>query len=236
MEIISKLREDMQLNSSEENIETTKRYFKKSEQIKVCGLKSAQVRALAKKHMVKIPGCAKKELFDYCEILFSSGVMEESFVACDWLRINKKHFLPEDFKIFEFWVDNYINNWASCDSICSWVTGEFILMYPEFVEELKIWAKSDNKWMKRAAAVSLVLPVRRGQQLDRVFEIADILLLDKDDMVQKGYGWMLKVAGDHIQKEVFDYVVKNKAVMPRTALRYAIEKMPQDLRKEEMKK
>ena len=90
--------------------------------------------------------------------------------------------------------------------------------------------------MKRAAAVSLIIPAKNGMFLKDVFEIADILLTDSDDLVQKGYGWMLKVASQPHQKEVFRYVMKNKAKMPRTALRYAIEKMPKILKKKAMAK
>ena len=56
-------------------------------------------------------------------------------------------------------------------------------------------------------------------------------MMDEDDLVQKGYGWMLKVAANNWQKDVFDFVVKHKNRMPRTALRYAIEKMPKNMRK-----
>jgi len=62
------------------------------------------------------------------------------------------------------------------------------------------------------------------------------LLLDGDDLVQKGYGWLLKEESRLHTKEVFDYVVKNRRVMPRTALRYAIELMPKTLKAEAMKK
>ena len=109
-------------------------------------------------------------------------------------------------------------------------------MYPEFLSRLKKFAKSENRWTKRAAAVSLIIPARRGKFLKEILEIADIILLDKDDMVQKGYGWLLKVASQTYQKEVFDYVMKNKNVMPRTALRYAIEKMPKELKVRAMEK
>jgi 3-methyladenine DNA glycosylase AlkD len=67
-------------------------------------------------------------------------------------------------------------------------------MYPEFIEELKKFAVSENRWMRRAAAVSLIIPARKGMFLDDIFRISDILLEDKDDLVQKGYGWMLKAA------------------------------------------
>lgn len=63
-----------------------------------------------------------------------------------------------------------------------------------------------------------------------------MLLVDEDEMVQKGYGWLLKEESRKHQKEVFDYVLKNKSVMPRTALRYAIELMPKELKAAAMKK
>ncbi len=101
---------------------------------------------------------------------------------------------------------------------------------------LKTWALSDNRWVRRAAAVTLILPARKGNFLNEVFEISDILLKDRDDLVQKGYGWMLKEASKPHRQEVFEYVMKNKKEMPRTALRYAIEKMPEDLRAKAMEK
>jgi 3-methyladenine DNA glycosylase AlkD len=82
--------------------------------------------------------------------------------------------------------------------------------------------------------VTLILPARQGLFLEEAFAISDILLLDKDDMVQKGYGWLLKEASKKNQENVFDFVMSRKADMPRTALRYAIEKMPSDMKKKAM--
>ena len=90
--------------------------------------------------------------------------------------------------------------------------------------------------MRRAAAVSLIVPARKGYFITEILDIATILLKDEDDMVQKGYGWMLKAASQSHQHHVFDFVMSKKAMMPRTALRYAIEKMPEDLKKKTMKK
>jgi 3-methyladenine DNA glycosylase AlkD len=109
-------------------------------------------------------------------------------------------------------------------------------MYPEFVPELKKWALSDNRWVRRAAAVTFIIPARKGKFLSDIIEIADILLMDQDDLVQKGYGWMLKAASEAHQNEIFNYVISKKSVMPRTALRYAIEKMPSDLKATAMQK
>jgi 3-methyladenine DNA glycosylase AlkD len=236
MIILEDLRDEMDLLATEENRLIGLRYFKNHEKINICGIKSAEVHALAKKYYKVISTYSKDEIFDLSEKLFSSGVMEESFIASSWLKKIASRFELSDFGFFEEWVDFYICNWASCDSFCSQVTGEFILRFPNLAPSLKLWAKSENIWMKRASAVSLILPLRRSQHFEIAYEIADILLIDSDDMVQKGYGWMLKVASQKRQTEVFEYVMKNKHLMPRTALRYAIEKMPVDLKAAAMKK
>ena len=90
--------------------------------------------------------------------------------------------------------------------------------------------------MRRAAAVTLIIPSKNGKFLKDIFEIADLLLTDREDLVQKGYGWLLKAACQKHESEVFHYVMSNKQVMPRTALRYSIEKMPSELKKRAMAK
>ena len=72
--------------------------------------------------------------------------------------------------------------------------------------------------------------------MEKVLEIADKLLEDEDDLVRKGYGWMLKETSNVYPKEVFNYVMRQKDKMPRVSLRYAIEKMPKSWKQEAMKK
>jgi len=226
--IIKKIRQELKDNSDERNRKSSQNFFK--EKIKTYGVKSATVSKISKDHFKFIKDKTKIEIFDLCDQLWQSGYIEESFIACNWSYALRKDYEPRDFKIFEKWINSYITNWASCDTFCTHTVGGFLEMYPEYLPELKKWAKSKNRWMRRAAAVSFILPARRGKFLKDILEIADILLLDEDDLVQKGYGWMLKVASQSHQKEIFDYVLKKKNVMPRTALRYAIEKMPSELR------
>jgi hypothetical protein len=85
-------------------------------------------------------------------------------------------------------------------------------------------------------AVSLIIPARKGRFHKQCLEIAGILLQDEDDLVQKGYGWLLKTASEYDQELIYDFVMKNKSDMPRTALRYAIEKMPEERRKKAMER
>ncbi len=231
--VIKKVRSDLRKNVDKKTKDGSQRFFK--EKVKVYGVKSSIVGKIADSSFNNIKDLTKKEIFDLCEELFKSGYCEESFIASSWTYKCAKDFKPSDFKIFVRWINKYIDNWAKCDTFCNHTVGEFIEMYPQFVQDLKKLSLSKNRWVKRASAVSLIIPAKRGKYLRDIFDIANRLLLDPDDMVQKGYGWMLKEASRLHRKEVFDYVIKNKKQMPRTSLRYAIEKMPINMKEDAMK-
>ncbi|WP_406670668.1 DNA alkylation repair protein [Methanolobus sp. ZRKC4] len=232
--IISQIRKDLEQNADEKTKISSARFFK--EETKSYGVKTAIVTKMSKQYFKSISSESKEDIFALCEELLSSDYNEEAFIALKWADYLNPHYEPKDFAVFERWIGEYINNWAKCDTLCNHAVGTFIDMYPEYIESLKTWTASDNRWYRRAAAVTLILPARRGDYLDDVLEIADLLLTDEDDLVRKGYGWMLKEASREHQQEIFDYVMQNKKVMPCTALRYAIEKMPKDLRTKAMEK
>lgn len=233
-EIVARLEKELEKMSDAKLQQTSQRFFKES--IKTYGTKTGDIVKLGKTYFKEIKDLKKKEVFELCESLWQSGYLEETFIACEWSYNMHKQFEEKDIQTFERWIDKYITNWASCDTFCNHTVGEFMMMYPQYISTLKTWAKSKTRWMKRASAVSLIIPARKGMFLNDIFEIADTLLLDSDDMVQKGYGWMLKVASQSHEKEVFDYVMDHKSNMPRTALRYAIEKMPKELKVQAMAK
>ena len=183
--IIENLRQELIKNANEKTRLSGERFFK--EDVKLYGIKSADVSRISKEHYKNITDKSKSHIFSLCNELWKSGYMEESFVACNWAYDVRKHYEPDDFDIFEKWVSTYVGNWASCDTLCNHTVGTFVEMYPEYLSGLKKWAQSKNRWVKRASAVSLILPARRGKFLEDIFIIADILHSDKDDMVQKGY-------------------------------------------------
>jgi len=247
--ILKQIRQKLLDNINTKNLALSDRFFKEGEAAKVYGVKIAEVHKIAKTIFQQIKDYPKEKVFELCERLWKSGYFEEAVIACVWSESQQKEFKPADFSVFERWLNNYVSNWADCDTLCNHTIGSFVMMYPDYITELKKWAKSPNRWVRRGSAVSLIIPARKGLFLNDMLEIADILLTDKDDLVQKGYGWMLKAASmsetfvkgsDETKKQhldaVFNYVIKNKDIMPRTALRYAIEKMPNDLKTEAMKK
>jgi 3-methyladenine DNA glycosylase AlkD len=229
------LNQEIKGQEKPENLINYQRFFKEPLKEPV-GLKTAILRKISDKGYKTIKDMPAPKILALCDQLLASRVRYMRFFAFDWAGRISKQYRPQDFKQFESWLNSYVDDWASCDSLCTGPIGNLLLTFPGLTTKTKKWAKSKNRWLRRAAAVSLIVPARKGLLLDEVFATADSLLLDSDDMVQKGYGWMLKEAGNRHQRDVFNYVMKHKDKMPRTALRYAIEKLPPPMRRQAMSK
>jgi len=236
--VIRDIRRELKSRADKQYKKGNKRFFK--EKYIDYGVRTPIVRSLAKKYFKKIEGSSKKYIFSLSEELLKSNYNEEATVAIQWSANFKNEFEKKDFAVFERWLKKYIKNWGKTDDFCLHLIHPLIEQYPELIKNIKSWTHSSNRWLRRASAVSFINT--SGQfyttkhNLEDIFEVAKILLKDKDDLVQKGYGWMLKSASVYNQREVFNFVMKNKKEMPRTALRYAIEKMPKKLKKQAMKK
>ena len=231
--LIKNIRQDLLNNVDKDYKKNSQSFFK--EKIDNLGVRIPIVRKIAQKHYSEISKLDKKEVWSICEELLKNQD-EFKFIAFDWVFRQKDNFSESDFFVFENWYKKYVNNWATCDDFCGHSLGYLIYKFPELSAKTKKWSFSKNRWFRRASAVVLIYSLRRNKLLSKAFEIADILLEDSEDLVQKAYGWMLKEATRQREKEIFQYVMRNKNKMPRTALRYAIEKMPDKLRKQAMTK
>jgi 3-methyladenine DNA glycosylase AlkD len=121
-----------------------------------------------------------------------------------------------------------INNWDIVDASCRDIVGEYVLQHPGKADILRKLATSADIWERRIAIVS-TWQLIRAKRLDLTFEIAEMLLSDKHDLIHKAVGWMLREAGKRDETQLRSFLVKHKSAMPRTALRYAIERFsPKD--------
>jgi 3-methyladenine DNA glycosylase AlkD len=175
-------------------------------------------------------------IFDLCEDLLESRDGRERAVAFQWAFQARKYYHTGDFARFERWLDQYVDGWGSCDDFCTHAFGDLIFKFPAHIRTVKTWPNSKNRWFRRGAAVVMIYGIRREHRFKDAFEIADLLLMDEEDLVQKGYGWMLKEISKKDPQPVFKFVMQRKDRIPRTALRYAIEKLEPDLRRQAMKK
>jgi len=231
--IIKNIYQELASQVDKEYYKISKAFFK--EKIDILGVRTPIVRKISSKYYPEIKNLEKKEVWNICEKLL---VLEDEFkmIAFDWAFRQKKFLTEKDFPVLEKWCKKHVSNWSTCDDFCTHALGFLIFKFEKLAAQTGEWAYSKNRWLRRASAVVLIYSLRRDKYLNKAFQIADILLEDPDDLVQKGYGWMLKEAAKTQEKKIFEYVIKNKHKMQRTALRYAIEKMPIKFKKEAMQK
>ncbi len=208
--------------------------FFKGDPVKFLGVRTPHVRAISAKAFKALKGADKREVWALCDRLLASGYGEERTVAFDWAWRLRKKLEPSDFKVFERWLARHCADWAGVDDLSCHALGYLLYEFPGLLPRLTAWRRSSKWHLRRASAVCLIYSVRRKKKLGPALKTADALLMDEHDLVQKGYGWLLKEATRHYPKIVFEYVLKHNARMPRTALRYAIEKLPAGWRKRAM--
>ncbi len=203
-----------------------RRYFR--EPIESHGLTSQQSKDIARKYYPELRGNLEKAMSLTGELL-SRRNLSYSSVTLRMLERFSRQLEPSHFQIFDGWVE-YLTNWATTDHLGTKIIAEAVKKDPSLVERLLDWTGSDNRWRRRAAAVSLVPLARRGEMLGHVFRVADRLMTDGDDMVQKGVGWMLKEASKRHPEEVRAYLLRWREESPSLILRYASEKLPKGMK------
>jgi 3-methyladenine DNA glycosylase AlkD len=150
----------------------------------------------------------------------------------------KKADLREREQIFQFYLEaldeGRINNWDIVDSSAEFIVGEHLLSRPK--ELLFTLAKSDDVWHRRVAVLASFQFIKNGDP-KVTLELAEMLLGDTHDLIQKAVGWMLREVGKRIDRRpLLSFLDKHAKIMPRTMLRYAIEHLPPDQRKKYMQK
>ena len=173
-------------------------------------------------------------LQDIAELL-RSPIHEHRFTALEILVARYEKGSSEDrCRIFDFFLNNTacINNWDLVDTSAPYILGAHLADRPRDV--LYTLARSPNVWERRIAIVSTAAFIRLGQ-LDDTFAIAALLLRDAHDLIHKAVGWMLREAGKQSEPALLRFLKQNYAAIPRTALRYAIERFPERRRKQILK-
>jgi 3-methyladenine DNA glycosylase AlkD len=233
-ELVAELRRELRRHADERYRQAVMRFFR--EPISLYGVRTPDAKRISREFFARVKDLPKEDVFEICELLHAGTKYEDHSVPFTWVDRLSSRLEPSDFPMLERWLKKHVSNWAACDTLCTGALGSFMLRFPQFLPKARMWAKSSNRWQRRASAVVMIVPNRQGKCVDEAFAIADVLLEDRDDMVQKGYGWMLKEIANREQRRVFDFVMARRDRMPRTALRYAIEKMPASLKKRAMAK
>ena len=207
------------------------RYFKES--ISSYGWPAGDLRDLAAEmHELVRVGWTLKDAVDLCEILLPNAYIEAKSLATLILLRYRREFGRPLFALIQTWLArDYCDNWASVDLLCPDGVGALLERHPDLVPKIKTWTVHPNRWVKRAAAVSFIKLARRGKCLDAAYRIAARLLPVEADLIEKANGWLLREAGKTDMVRLERFLLQKKSRIPRTTLRYAIERFPESRRR-----
>jgi 3-methyladenine DNA glycosylase AlkD len=164
-------------------------------------------------------------LLDVADQLFSGRVLEEKIAAVFLLEKMDAQHGDREFKMFESWLAR-ISSWADHDALVHDLIAPMIAAKPSRAKIVFRWAKSRDRWHRRAACVALIRGTRAKMFFPEIVRLSDALLADDDDMVQKGLGWLLRETAKYDAKRTVPYLMKIRARAPRLVLRTACETIP----------
>jgi len=220
-EVAAQIRRALKDGGSAEHAVGVQWFFK--DKIKSHGWYTADLRRAA----VRLRRELKKErgldfLVEVADHLFSGPVLEEKVAAVFLLEKLDAEFGDREFKLFDFWLDR-ISSWADHDGLVHCLIAPMVASKPSRTEAVFRWAKSPNRWRRRAACVALIRGARAKMFFPEIMKLSDSLLADDDDMVQKGLGWLLRETAKFDAKRTVPYLMKIRGRAPRLVLRTACE-------------
>lgn len=226
---LSEIRNEIRSYANPAKAASFSRFFKTEkaeygEAEKFLGVQVPKIRKVAEK-------LQRKKIEDHKSFLHSKWHEERLLAVISLSYIYKKADQKTKHKIFKFVNNNIkgVNNWDLVDILSPKIYGPYVLEFDKY-NLLKKHARSKNLWNRRIAIVSTFAHLRAGSVME-TYEISNILLEDDHDLIHKAVGWLLREAGKRDMNKLYDYIGKNGKKMPRTMLRYAIEKVPEKKRK-----
>jgi 3-methyladenine DNA glycosylase AlkD len=169
-------------------------------------------------------------LTNVADQLFAGSVLEEKVAAVFLLEALNAQCGNREFAMFESWLDR-ISSWADHDGLVHCLISPLMVTKPSRTKFAFRWAKSPNRWHRRAACVALIRGARAKLFFPEIVRLSDSLLGDEDDMVQKGLGWLLRETAKFDAKRTVPYLMTIRERSPRLVLRTACETLPDPLKK-----
>jgi len=209
------------------------RYFRGPSDLGFYNVGTGAVRALARSiHAQHADAWSIGEAMAFADRMIADRHLEAKSLAVEVVARYRRDFTPRLLPAWKRWLaDNHSANWATTDAICGALIGPLLLRHPELCVRLRVWSRDRNMWVRRASIVGLIAPARRGESLDVLYGIARRLHADREDLIQKAVGWALREAGKTDMTRLARYLRAHGETIPRTTLRYAIERFPEAKRR-----
>lgn len=202
------------------------KYFRGEYRLRFYNAGTPQVRALARAiHRDVRDRWSVDDALRFADSLMRDAYLETKAVGIEVLARYRNAFTTRLLVVFKRWLArNDAANWATTDGMCGLLIGPLLADHPASIPRMRSWCRHPNLWVRRASAVALIPPMRGGLALDVAYEVADVLHSDDHDLIHKAVGWMLRDAGKRDSLRLERHLRMHGARIPRTTLRYAIER------------
>ena len=201
-------------------------YFK--EPVRAFGVSAPEVREIAARlHRQVRSDWTVADAIRLCDRMLARPELEAKGVAILLLHRYRKTYPQALFARVHAWLlADRLANWASVDALCPEVIGALLATHAPLRRRIEAWARSPSRWVRRASIVSWLKLARRPEHEDAVYAAARRHFDSDDDLVQKAAGWLLREAGKQDMRALEDFLRAHGPRIPRTTLRYAIERFP----------
>jgi 3-methyladenine DNA glycosylase AlkD len=204
------------------------RYFRGEHGLRFYNAGTKAVRALARDiHLANRAHWTVDDATRFAGALMRDPYLETKAIGIEVVARYRLAFVPRLLPSWKRWLSSDLSaNWATTDAIGGMLIGPLVADHPRLIPVIETWAAHRNLWVRRASAVALIPAIRRGLALDAAYAVAKTLHRDGHDLIQKAVGWMLREAGKQHPARLERYLRTEGARIPRTTVRYAIEKFP----------
>lgn len=228
-----RVRSQLRQTSDERTATTGRSFFKPDDDVRLYGVKSSAVRGIEKEAFQLIREMwTAADATSFCDLMAREPHHEAKMVGVLLLGRYSETFHKGLLAVVRGWISaGYFPNWAAIDGLAPTVVTPLTVKYPELIPRITRWTRSRNMWLRRAAAVTFVPLARKGQQLDHAYAVVRGLLTDENDLIHKASGWLLRETGRTDMKRLERFLLTNGPCIPRTTVRYAIERFPEPKRK-----
>jgi 3-methyladenine DNA glycosylase AlkD len=201
-------------------------YFKKWEKLRFYGLSTPELRRIGRElHQLVQKDWTYADAIELCEHLMSDPYVESKHLGLMLLMRYRRQFEPDLLRRSQRWLERGLcDNWAVTDDLATRVITTLIDKFEPLAATVESWDHSPNLWVRRSSAVAFVYLIRKGRHLDRAYRIATVLEPDTHDLIHKACGWLLRECGKADAKRLEQHLLEHGPAIPRTTLRYAIER------------
>lgn len=216
----------------------SKAFFKPWEKVYLYGVKTPELRQMERTLYLPVKrSWSYRDAVAFSDMLIEDRYLEPKALGLMLLARYHRDFEENLLLRAKSWLERDLcDNWAVTDLLSGHILSPLLEKFDGVAATVQAWSNSPNLWVRRASVVSFVKPAGKGRHLNTAYQVVTSLLADREDLMHKACGWLLREAGKADPARLESYLLAHGPAVPRTTVRYAIERFPESRRRRILQK